>query len=298
MPDTSRMIPGRAHPQTLWPVKMSITKRTQAIVSSGFYRLGARAIGKSIGRSHHNFIEPLDPEITYLHVTHPKAASQWVQSILQNLYQNNVVKNLPAAGSVRGGNVEAGKFYTSLYLTREEVQALGAGQFRSFFVMRDLRDSLVSLYFSLSKTHAVTDEFVERGRGVLAGLSKEDGLQMLIEQNAFNFVRIQSSWLADPSRCFRFEDLVTDPVSGFTRIFCNSLELEIHPDRLNAVCEKFSFERMSGGRRQGHEDTGSHLRSGKPGNWRDHFTPKLIARFKELHGDHLIACGYESDADW
>jgi lipopolysaccharide transport system ATP-binding protein len=277
---------------------MSIIDRTQSIASAGFYRLGARALAKSIGRSHREFIEPLDPETTYFHITHPKAASQWVQSILQNLYRDAVVKNLPAAGSVAGGNVEAGKFYTSLYLTREEAGALGASQSRSFFLMRDLRDSLVSLYFSLSKTHAVTDEFVERGRGALTGLSQEDGLRMLIEQNAYNFVRIQSSWLADAPRCFRFEDLVMDPISGFTEIFRKNLELEIHPDRLRAVCEKFSFERMSGGRRQGQQDTGSHLRSGKPGNWREHFTPGLITRFKELHGEHLIACGYESDMDW
>lgn len=277
---------------------MSIINRTQGLMAAGCYRLGVRALGRSIGRSYRDFIEPLDPMTTYFHVTHPKAASQWVQSILQNLYREAVVKNLPAAGSVRGGNVESGKFYTSLYLTREEVQALGATQSRSFFVMRDLRDSLVSLYFSLSKTHAVTDEFVERGRGVLAGLSKEDGLRMLIEQNAYNFVRIQSSWLADPERSFRFEDLVMDPVPGFTKIFRDNLGLEFHPHRLQAVCEKFSFERMSGGRRQGQEDTGSHLRSGKPGNWREHFTPDLIARFKDLHGDHLIACGYESGMDW
>lgn len=245
-----------------------------------------------------SFVEPLDSASTYFHVTHPKAASQWVQSILENLYRDAVVKNLPAAGSVRGGNVEGGKFYTSLYLTKDEVDALNATQSRSFFVMRDLRDALVSLYFSLSKTHAVTDEFVERGRGVLAGLSKEDGLRTLIEQNAYNFVRIQSSWLGQTTRCFRFEDLVQAPLDGFTKIFRDVLQLEVHPERLGSVCEKFSFERMSGGRRLGEEDAGSHLRSGKPGNWREHFNPDLIARFKELHGEHLIACGYESNMDW
>ena len=86
---------------------MSIIDRTQSIASAGFYRLGARALAKSIGRSHQAFIEPLDPDTTYFHITHPKAASQWVQSILQNLYRDAVVKNLPAAGSVAGGNVEA-----------------------------------------------------------------------------------------------------------------------------------------------------------------------------------------------
>lgn len=277
---------------------MSMSHRVAALLSAGCFRIGLRNQGKQIGRVSPEFVEPLDSAVTYLHVTHPKAASQWVQSILQDLYRSAVVKNLPAAGSVRDGNVESGKFYTSLYLTREEADALITGRSRSFFVMRDLRDSLVSLYFSLSKTHAVTDEYVEHGRGVLSGLSKEEGLRTLIEQNAYNFVRIQSSWLPEVDRFFRFEDLVNDPQAGFTRIFRDVLQLDIHPDRLRTVCDKFSFERMSGGRRQGQEDAGSHLRSGKPGNWREHFSPALTARFKELHGEHLIACGYESGMDW
>lgn len=273
---------------------MSVLQRVAGACS----RVGLRGLGRTIGAGQPGFVEPLDPAVSYFHVTHPKAASQWVQSILQDLYPADVVKNLPEAGSVRGGNVESGKFYTSLYLTRDEVAALGAGQSRSFFVMRDLRDSLVSLYFSLSKTHAVTDQHVERGRGVLAGKSKEEGLRLLVEQNAFNYVRIQSTWCEAGDQFFRFEDLVQNPVPGFEKILRDVLGLEIHPARIRAVCEKFSFERMSGGRKRGEEDTGSHLRSGKPGNWREHFTPELVARFKELHGEHLIRCGYEKDLDW
>lgn len=278
---------------------MSIGDRVTGALSSGFYRLGARVAGRRIGRLNRQFAEPPHPDITYLHVTHPKAASQWVQSILTDLYRDAVVKNLPEAGSVKGGNVAHGKFYTSLYLTKDEVSSLGdLAKMRSFFVMRDLRDSLVSLYFSLSKTHAVTDEHVERGRNVLAGLGKEDGLRALIEQNAYNFVRIQSSWLGDPESCYRFEDLVTEPVKHFNTILHENLGLDIHPARLDGVCQKYSFERMSGGRSKGQEDASSHLRSGKPGNWREHFTPALIARFKELHGGHLVACGYETGMDW
>jgi hypothetical protein len=42
----------------------------------------------------------------------------------------------------------------------------------------------------------------------------------------------------------------------------------------------------------------SHIRSGKPGQWKDYFKPIHKERFLELFGDALIRLGYEKNNDW
>jgi hypothetical protein len=41
-----------------------------------------------------------------------------------------------------------------------------------------------------------------------------------------------------------------------------------------------------------------HVRSGKPGQWREQFGPDHVERFKALTGDLLVRLGYEADQNW
>ena len=42
----------------------------------------------------------------------------------------------------------------------------------------------------------------------------------------------------------------------------------------------------------------SHLRSGRPGEWRDVLSDQHKARCKEIFGDVLVKLGYETGQDW
>ena len=64
------------------------------------------------------------------------------------------------------------------------------------------------------------------------------------------------------------------------------------------IIQEKSFEKMSGGRRQGQEDVRSHYRKGVPRDWKNHFNEDHIRVFKRDYGDLLIKLGYESDGDW
>ena len=64
------------------------------------------------------------------------------------------------------------------------------------------------------------------------------------------------------------------------------------------VEEKYSFKNLAGGRKQGQENTNSHYRKGKRGDWQNHFNDKHKAVFKEKYGDLLIKLGYEKDYNW
>jgi hypothetical protein len=48
----------------------------------------------------------------------------------------------------------------------------------------------------------------------------------------------------------------------------------------------------------GHSVKTSHIRSGKPGQWKDYFKSTHKERFLELFGDALIRLGYEKNNDW
>jgi len=64
------------------------------------------------------------------------------------------------------------------------------------------------------------------------------------------------------------------------------------------IVERYSFERLSGGRHKGQEDPRHHYRRGIPGDWRNHFTPLHVEYFKALYNPLLLKLGYEADVDW
>lgn len=69
-------------------------------------------------------------------------------------------------------------------------------------------------------------------------------------------------------------------------------------DQLPTILERRRFEKMSGGRRRGDESVRSHYRRGVAGDWRNHFEPVHVERFKREYGDLLIRLGYERDGSW
>lgn len=42
----------------------------------------------------------------------------------------------------------------------------------------------------------------------------------------------------------------------------------------------------------------NHVRKGKTGDWKAHFSVEHKYIFKKLAGDALISLGYEKDMDW
>lgn len=41
-----------------------------------------------------------------------------------------------------------------------------------------------------------------------------------------------------------------------------------------------------------------HVTSAEPSKWQNHFTPRLVEEFKQLHGPALLKLGYETSNDW
>jgi lipopolysaccharide transport system ATP-binding protein len=188
--------------------------------------------------------------------------------------------------------------YPTLYLSRKEFEsvALPAG-WKRFIVIRDLRDTLVSLYFSLKVSHPLISNNMEKSRGHIQDMPTEQGLLLLIRNVCERYAKQQQSWLGGPDVIYKYEDLLDRDVELFEEILIGHCGLKLSRDRLRAVVIGNRFEAHAG-RQRGDEDQGSHKRKGIAGDWRNYFTDGVAKAFKDRFGEHLIATGYEKDNRW
>jgi hypothetical protein len=237
--------------------------------------------------------------MTLVHVTHWKAASQWMLGILDELFGSAVehAENFEAQLFTRP--VKADAVYGCAYVNHHEFRAVPfPGPTRYFVLIRDLRDTLTSVYFSVKFSHGVDVPILQKQKTVLLALSEEDGLIYLMETWLNQPAFIQKSWVDAGEQCFRLEDCMKDAAGQLEKMFCQRWGLAVERSVLEDVAARHSFEKLSRGREAGKEDVKSHYRKGVAGDWRGHFTPKITARFKELYGDLLIRTGYERDNNW
>lgn len=236
---------------------------------------------------------------TILHITHYKAGSQWIYAILHRCARERIVKPRADLGQFLHEPVRAGHVYPTLYVTYEEYRAaaLPADHAR-FVVIRDLRDTLVSYYFSIKHSHPVMSDAMAAMRRQLQSCDTQTGLRIVMDGLLARCAEIQRSWLDAGEPFLRYEDLLTDDVALLTRTLIDECRLPIGRDELRKAIESQRFENKTGGRQRGQEDQHAHERKATPGDWRNHFTPALTAEFKERHGALLIESGYEADIDW
>ena len=253
------------------------------------------------------FLEPITRVTavpTVVHATHAKAGSSWIRDILAVIFREHVAPRGPWVAKDTGGDLskhvfEPGRIYPAMFMTREEVLAHseldGAAR---FFVLRDLRDTLVSLYFSLKVSHPLDESGKKKAeRETLQALSMEDGLLHLIERHLRRVSTIQRSWLDCGEIVLRYEDLLKDDVLMITDLIRNRLGVKVSSLRIAQAVKRRRFESVFK-RKLGSEDVSSHGRKGEPGDWKNHFTPAVCDAFRERYGDLLIASGYEKDGRW
>jgi len=239
------------------------------------------------------------------HITHQKAGSQWILAVLRDLSGDRFMENDPEPQYAENRFFQEfaleGKVYPTLYLDRSEFESIDIpANSRRFIVIRDLRGTLVSYYFSVKFSHPLSESaaWMAELRERIRSLSAEQGMIHMIEQGYLDrFASIQLSWLETADLLVRYEDLFNNPMRWFEAI-ARHCALPVSQERLAEIIDRHSFVRVSGGREPGQVNPSHHLRSGKPGLWRNHFTPRVISSFKSKFGDLLIATGYEKDKDW
>ena len=233
------------------------------------------------------------PEPAVYHVTHWKAGSQWVKGVLSDLFPERIV---PTDREMQRGvfatPIRAGAIYSPLYINRTAFEASPAATalHRKFIVIRDLRDTLVSWYYSLKFSHPVNSK-VEYHRPVLEGMSVDDGLLYLAEhRDFFALAMIPGTWRTSGELIVRYEDLLANSTGGFRRIL-DHCGLVAEPERFIEAMERWKFETKAG-RPPGRENPASQYRKGVAGDWRNYFNVRLRDAFYSRYGDLLKRLGY------
>ncbi len=239
-------------------------------------------------------------ENTIFHLTHYKAGSRWIHRILKRCVADRLLPIQADRAELLSQPIEPGRVYSACYASRSEFEALDIPpDSKRFFIIRDMRDTTVSAYFSLKISHVRKDDAeINPLRDRLADTELEQGLLMILDDWMPLSAEIQSSWLEVGEPFIRYEDLLSDDTGILERALIDQCELGIPRETLREAIDFVSFERLSGGRKRGDENLADHYRKGIAGDWENHFTEPVKDAFKERFGELLIATGYESDNDW
>jgi hypothetical protein len=237
---------------------------------------------------------------TVFHVTHWKAGSQWMHRILRSICPDTVVD--PGVDQHWLGRfpVQRGRVYPTVYMSRQDLDQAGMPEGSTrFVVIRDLRDTLVSAYYSFKGSHPVVPGFPIPLRRVLQESDVESGLVYLMDHFLEKCAAIQVSWLEAPGELIlKYEDLLQDDVSLLEAALIDHCRLPVTREALRKAVLEARFEVLTGGRPRGSEDVTVHERKGVAGDWRNVFTDRVARAFKARYGGLLVAAGYETDLSW
>jgi SAM-dependent methyltransferase len=236
---------------------------------------------------------------TIFHVTHWKAGSQWIFKILRECTPDLIIPAQVAELQFLHDKVQSGKVYPTVYVTKEQFDSVELPEdWRRFIVFRDLRDTLISGYFSMKISHPIISPRIAYQREILQDLNQEDGLIFLLDVFLNDSANIQRSWLDAGEPFLRYEDLIANDVEILTPILLDQCRLPVSREKLEEVIIANRFDRWTGGRERGQEDITSHARKGIAGDWKNYFTPRVERIFNAKYGDLIVRTGYEVSEDY
>lgn len=236
---------------------------------------------------------------TIFHITHWKAGSQWIYKILNKCAPDSIIA--PKAGEAQFVEepIQQGKIYPTTYVTKEQFEKVVLPEnWRRFVIIRDLRDTLVSSYFSIKISHPILESRMKEWRERLNSLTLEEGLIYLIDEWLFYPANIQGSWSDSGEKIIRYEDLLEHDVEILEPVLLDQCKLPVTRERFREIVLASRFENLTKGRKRGEENLHAHERKGVSGDWRNYFSVKVKDVFKARYGALLVATGYEKDLDW
>src|SRR5687768_8387843 len=121
------------------------------------------------------------PVPSFFFIAHAKGGSTWVDGILRSLFGDAVAPRF--GGNLKAFQFEEAKIYSACFMTRQQFQGYPEIQHCPRFVLiRDLRDTLVSRYFSMRDTHTTRGfDALVKLREELRSMPIEQGMEHLFE---------------------------------------------------------------------------------------------------------------------
>ncbi len=192
----------------------------------------------------------------------------------------------------------ARRIVSPLYIPYESFVELPKPEpWRAFFVLRDPRDVVVSWYFSSMSSHPTnSSRGLQRTREHLTTLDEERGMIDSIQRlGAYGLFDALRSWAAvdvPQVMLVRYEDLIGPDGEHWWERLLEHCGVSLSGAERHGLLSRYSFRVLSG-RQPGQEDTGSKLRKGVAGDWRNHFTPAVQSAFGDETSDLVARLGYD-----
>jgi hypothetical protein len=234
---------------------------------------------------------------TFVHCCHHRAGTTWLQGVLFQL-----ASEFGLRVSLESGNSPCRWAHLLFYEHARDFSPtdFAGRQFRGSHMIRDPRDLIVSSYFY----HLWTAEsWAHEPRPDLGGKTYQEhlrsipqhaGLMMELERTAQWQIRDMLAWNYHQPMFLemRYEDLLADQAAGFEQLFRFYGLSDRAIARGVEIASEHSFHAKTG-RRIGQTSEHAHLRSGRPGEWRDVLDGEHLFRLAALVGDAAGALGYE-----
>lgn len=239
-----------------------------------------------------------------VHITLAKCGSQWVRDVLcapeivhrTGMPDSGVTFVLGTMGKFE---IPKGMFSGPIFgMNRVEWQGFKSPGDKALVVLRDPRDSLVSLLFSVLYSHGA-NSLVDYVRSQLLEMKGDSERITRMIGDVGYLTRFYLSWAIgyeDDAQVVRYEDLIQDQRSGFGKII-DWLGWQVPNEVMDCVVERLSFKARSG-RNPGEADVSSHYRRGISGDWRNHFTREHGRLWEQLYPGFLASIGYEKNNGW
>lgn len=241
------------------------------------------------------------------HITEHKCGSQWVRDVLasREIISTTGYRHIELPVDYFDGtiwtNIPDKTFSSPVYsINALEWNTLRSSGDRAIVVLRDPRDRIVSLYFSLMYSHSSSWSPVSIWRKILSIINDEEiGLMSLFTDTRNCLCRDVLTWASYNSPevlVLRYEQLIEDQYSVFRKIL-DWLGWNVDRKTLESVVNSMSFEVRSG-RSKGDTDVASHYRRAVAGDWRNHFSREVGKQWEQVMPGVLTKSGYENSDDW
>lgn len=209
----------------------------------------------------------------------------------RNLASEGILEGIQ---SMRPGDIR----YGYIHAQQPFIEALTGPDRATIFVYRDPRDMIVSHVFYATEIHKghgmhayytqILKSVEERINAQIMGVAEPGSELSPIRKKYDDYV----CWLEQPQVfSIRFEDLILERDAALNRMLDYLEERGFAPEVFRPQAVEILKSNIA-------PHKSGTFRKGKPGNWREHFTPENVALFKQATGDLLVRLGYEQDGNW
>jgi hypothetical protein len=158
---------------------------------------------------------------------------------------------------------------------------------KQLLLVRDPRDMLVSLYYSIAKSHVKMkgDDKFEETRDSIAIMSIDDFVIERAPSYMASFRRYEECLPEENLMLCRYEDVIFKKFDWLISI-CDFFDLPINEDTIGQVASKHDSLPNK-------EDDSAHIRQVHPGNYKSKLQPLTIQKLNECLKDFLNKYQYE-----